>query len=110
MPDFQARWRELRRTYPADSPPTTEDYLGHLTAHVTQALAEGRVAEVTRLFLAIERVLADADPVLADLIETRLVGTLAEECADANVPATLVEPHLGPRGRAAWERARPAQP
>lgn len=104
IPDFQARWRELRRTYPPDAPPSAEDYLGHLAAHVSQALAEGRVAEVTRLFLAIERTLADADPLLAELLETHLLGALAEECREMRIDARLALPHLGPRSRAAWER------
>ena len=105
MPDFRSRWAELRRTYPPDAPPSAEDFLGYLVAHAHQALIEQRAAEITRLFLAVERLLSDADPVLADLLETRLIGALAEECRLSRVPSGLVLPHLGPRGRAAWERA-----
>ena len=105
MPDFRARWSEVRRTYPPHAPPSAEDFLDHLVAHAQQALVEGRAAEVTRLFLAVERLLAGADPLLADLLETRLIGALAGVCRLSNVPPALVLPHLGPVSRAAWERA-----
>ena len=107
MPDFQARWREIRRTYAPGTSPSAQDFFGHLVAHVAQALAEGRVAEVTRLFLAIERILGDADPLLAELMETELLRALAEECGEAGISPALVLPHLGPRSRAVWERAQP---
>lgn len=105
LPTFHESWGELRRTYPPHSPPTAEDYLGHLVAHVEESLATGRVAEVTRLFLAVERVLTDADPILEDLLERNLLGALAEHCRDAGIAESLVLPHLGPMSRAAWERA-----
>ena len=108
VPDFERRWREVRRTYPPDAPPSAEEYLGHLVAHTVQALGEGRVAEATRLFLAVERLLADADPVLAELVEVKLMHALAAECREAGIAPALVMPHLGPRSSAAWERSRPS--
>ena len=105
LPDFHARWREIRRTYAPGHPPSAEEYLAHLVTHVQLSLMEGRVSEVTRLFLAVERLLANADPVLADLLGTRLIGALAESCREAKIAPALVLPHLGPASRAAWERA-----
>ena len=109
LPDFEQRWREVRRTYPPDAPPSAGDFLDHLVAHVVQALGEGRVAEVTRLFLTVERLLIDADPVLASLVEDDLMRALVVECGAAGIAPALVVPHLGPRSRAAWERAQPDQ-
>ena len=104
LPEFQAEWRELRRTYPDDAPPSAEDFLGHLVAHVQHALEKGRVAEVTRLFFAVERLLADADPILQELLEECLIARLAKECRETGIAPALVLPHLGTRSRLAWDR------
>ena len=105
LPTFQQEWRELRRTYPDDAPPSADDFLGHLVAHVQHSLAEGRVAEVKRLFIAVERLLSDADPILQELLEVGLIARLAGECREASVAPALVIPHLGPKTRASWDRA-----
>jgi hypothetical protein len=104
-PSFDSEWSALRATYPPDAPPSADDFLGALRAHVYRLLIEGRPAEVTRLLYALERLLAGADPILADLLEERFVGRLAADCRAAALDLRLVLPHLGPRSRAAWERA-----
>jgi hypothetical protein len=108
LPTFQQEWRELRRTYPDEAPPSADDFLGHLVAHVHHSLAEGRVAEVKRLFLAVERLLVDADPILQELLETGLLARLADECRESSVDPALILPHLGPKSRVAWNRAQRA--
>ena len=105
VPTFESAWRALRGTYPPDGPPSADDFLGHLAVHVQQQLAVGRVAEVTRMFLAVERLLAEADPVLGALLEEKLIGRLAADCREARIAPGLVLPHLGPRSRIAWDRA-----
>ena len=45
--------------------PTDADFLATLRTHVVRLLADGRVAETTRFFYALERVLGEADPIPA---------------------------------------------
>jgi hypothetical protein len=102
LPSFAAEWAVHRRTYPPASPPTDAEFLATLRAHVLHLLAEGRVAETTRFFYALERLLEEADPILRELIERDVVTTLAAECRLAAIDARRVEPYLGKRTRAAW--------
>ena len=53
LPSFADEWSVLRRTYPAEAPPSAEDFLGALRSHVHQLLREGRAAELARLFYAL---------------------------------------------------------
>lgn len=104
-PSFADEWAALRRAYPPGAAPSVDDLFGALRAHVEGRLREGRVADVVRLFYALERLLGDADPVLRELLEQRFLEPLAVACQAAGLDARLVLPHLGPRARAAWDRA-----
>ena len=104
-PSFASEWPALRGTYPPHAPPSAEDFLGHLGAHVHRLLSDGRVAETTRLFAAVERLLSGADPILEELLEGRFLGPLAEDCRATALDPRLVLPHLGQRTRAVWDRA-----
>ena len=102
LPSFAAEWEAHRRAFAPGSPPTDTDLLAALRAHVITLLHEGRVAESTRFFYALERLLGDADPVLRDLLERDLIAPLATECRLANIDTRRFEPYLGDRTRAAW--------
>lgn len=107
-PGFETPWQALARTYPPDAPPGADDFLGHLAAHVHRSLSDGRIAEVKRLFMAVERLLGEADPILEELLERALLARLAADVRDSALDERLVLPHLGPRARAVWARAQPA--
>jgi hypothetical protein len=102
LPSFAGEWRLLRATYPSDAPPSAAALLGALHVHVGELLSARRVAESARFFATLERLLADADPVLEELLLAHLVVPLARECAAREVDTRLVLPHLGPRTRDAW--------
>ena len=102
LPSFSTEWEAHRRAYPPDSPPSDVDFLATLRAHVVHLLAEGRIAETTRFFYALERLLGEADPVLRALLERDLVAALSTDCRLAAIDARRVEPYLGTRTRAAW--------
>ncbi len=102
LPSFAAEWDALRRAYPAGSSPSDADFLAAFRAHVVSLLLTGRVAETTRFFYALERLLGEADPVLRDLLDRDLVQALATECRLAAIDSRRVEPYLGQRTRAAW--------
>jgi hypothetical protein len=104
-PSFAEEWGALRRVYPPHVPPSAKDFLGHLRAHVHVLLDGGHVAETQRLFVAIERLLVGADPILEELLEQSFLGPLAADCRDASLDPRLVVPRLGPRSRAVWDRA-----
>ena len=102
LPTFAAEWDAYRRAYPPGAPPGDAELLASLRAHVVRLLAEGRVAETTRFFYALERVLGEADPILREIVERDLVAALSAECRLAGIDARRIEPYLGPRTRAAW--------
>ena len=102
LPSFAADWDAQRRTYPPGTPPSDRDFLASLRAHIVGLVAEGRIAETTRFFYALERLLVDADPVLGDLLERDLIAALAADCRAAAIDARRVEPYLGQRTRSAW--------
>jgi hypothetical protein len=104
LPSLAAAWDAQRRAYPPGAAPSDADFLAFVRAHVVQLLTEGRVAETTRFFYALERVLAEADPILQDLLEHDLVARLATECRLARVDPRHIEPFLGRRTRAAWSQ------
>jgi hypothetical protein len=104
-PSFADQWAALRGAYPPGAAPSAEDLLGALQTHAHLLLMDGRVAEVTRLFYALERLLAGADPILQDLLEQKFLGPLAKACRDVALDPRLLVPHLGPRSRAVWDRA-----
>jgi hypothetical protein len=102
LPSFAQEWDAHRRAYPPSSPPGDGEFLATLRSHVLHLLAEGRVAETTRFFYTVERLLGEADPILHDVLERELVSALATECRAAAIDARRVEPYLGSRTRAAW--------
>ncbi|HEX6048342.1 MAG TPA: hypothetical protein VFZ21_03715 [Gemmatimonadaceae bacterium] len=102
LPSFAIDWEVQRRAYPPGNPPSDADFLASLRAHVLHLLADGRVAETSRFFYALERMLGDADPVLRDLLERDLIGGLAADCRSAAIDAHRVDPYLGPHTRGAW--------
>jgi hypothetical protein len=104
LPSFTDEWDAHRRGYAPGLRPTESEFLATLRAHVVRLLADGRVAETTRFFYALERLLGEADPILRDLLERDLVAALATECQLATIDARRVEPYLGTRTRSAWDR------
>jgi hypothetical protein len=106
LPSFTAEWAAHRRTYPVGSPPTDADFLAALRAHVLHLLSAGRVAETTRFFYALERLLEEADPILRELLEHDVIVALATECRLAAIDARRVEPYLGRLTRATWMNSR----
>jgi len=105
LPSFTAEWESHRRAYPPGSGPSDADFLATLRAHVVGLLAAGRIAETTRFFYSLERLMGEADPILRDLLERDLVAALATECRHAGIDARRVEPYLGTRTRATWTTA-----
>ena len=101
-PGLRDGWDAVRLTHSADSPAGDDELLIHVRVHVVGLLAGGRVAEFTRFARAIERLLAEADPILHDMLRDDLLRPLARDVEDARVSPTLVMPYLGPRARAAW--------
>lgn len=105
LPSFAADWDARRRAYPPDAVPSDADFVAALRAHVVGLLAAARVAETTRFFYAVERLLGEADPVLRELLERDLVASLAAECRLASIDPARIQPYLGPRTRVAWTRS-----
>lgn len=102
LPSFAHEWDAHRRAYPPSSPPGDGEFLATLRAHVLHLLTEGRVAETSRFFYTVERLLGEADPILHDVLAQDLVAALAAECRLATIDERRVEPYLGSRTRAAW--------
>ena len=102
LPSFATDWEARRRAYPPGTSPSELDFLGSLLAHVVQLLSEGRVAETSRFFYALERMLGEADPVLRDVLERDVIAALAVESRFAGIDSRRVEPYLGQRTRDAW--------
>lgn len=107
LPSFTAEWDAHRRAFPPGSAPGDGDFLAAFRAHVVSLLAAGRVAETTRFFYALERLLGEADPILRDLLDRDLVRALAAECRAAGIDARRVEPYLGQLTRGVWMNPGP---
>ena len=88
--------------YPPSSPPDDAQFLATLRAHVVSLLSDGRVAETTRFFYALERLLGEADPVLRELLERDLVLALATEARLAGVDSRRIQPYLGSKTKSLW--------
>jgi len=102
LPSFAADWEAHRHAYPPGTTPDDADFLAALRAHLVSLLIDGRVAETTRFFYALERLLGEADPILRDLLDRDLVRALASECEQAAIDSRRVQPYLGARTRAVW--------
>jgi hypothetical protein len=103
-PSFRSSWDALRRGYGPHAEPDASGFLGALRFHVAGLASVGRVAEFARFAQTLDRLLAEADPILEDLLVSELVAPLAAAVRDGELPAQLVEPHLGARTLAAWRR------
>ena len=101
-PGFRAAWDAQRRAWAPGAAPAAADFLAALRAHVLDLLATGRVAEAASAFRAVERLLGEADPILADLLADHLVRPLAASARAVGVPDVRVAPYVGPRVRRLW--------
>jgi hypothetical protein len=105
-PELRPAW-EARRLAAASSSDDPDDsaLLDEVRRHAIALLAAGRVAEFARLARALERLLAEADPVLHVLLLDGLVRSLARDVRAAAIPDAHVAPHLGRRLALAWSTA-----
>jgi hypothetical protein len=103
-PSFRPSWEALRGSYGPDAEPDASAFLGALRFHVVGLASVGRVAEFARFAQTLDRLLAEADPILEDLLNAELVAPLATAVRDGELAPALIEPHLGARTRAAWQR------
>jgi hypothetical protein len=110
LPSFATEWDTRRRAYSPTSPPADADFLAAFRAHVVSLLSAGRVAETSRFFYALERLLSEADPVLRDLLDRDLIRALAAECRLAGIDSRRVEPYLGQRSRVVWSSPSAERP
>jgi hypothetical protein len=101
-PELRASWDASRHGSGAER--SDAELLDAVRRHVVELLAAGRVAEFARFARALERLLAEADPVLHELLLDGLIHPLARDVRRARVAVAHVAPPLGPRP----ERAGPA--
>ena len=94
----------MRHSYGPDTEPDASTFLGALRFHVVGLASVGRVAEFTRFAQTLDRLLAEADPILEDLLVAELVRPLATAVRAGEIAPALIEPHLGARTRAAWRQ------
>lgn len=102
LPSFAEEWDAHRRSYSPTSPPDDAAFLAAFRAHLVSLLSAGRVAETSRFFYTLERLLGEADPILRELLDRDLVRALAAECQLAGIDSRRVEPYLGQRSRVIW--------
>jgi hypothetical protein len=107
LPSFAPEWDAHRRAYPPGASPSDADFLAVFRAHVVALLTAGRIAETTRFFYALERLLGEADPILRDLLDRDLVRALAFECRAAGIDPRRIEPYLGRLTRGVWMNSDP---
>jgi hypothetical protein len=98
-PGLRERWDGVRRMH-GDRAPDERELLTQVRVYVVELLAGGRAAEFTRFARAVERLLGEADPILAEVLERQLLRPLARDVDDARIAPSLVTPHLGPRVKA----------
>ena len=103
-PSFRSSWDVHRRGYEPGSEPNASAFLSALSLHVLGLASVGRVAEFTRFAQTLDRLLAEADPILEDLLTDHLIAPLATAVRDGELAPSVVEPHLGVRTRATWRR------
>ena len=103
LPSFAEEWDAHRRSYSPTSPPDDAAFLAAFRTHLVSLLSAGRVAETSRFFYALERLLGEADPILRELLDRDLVRALAADCRLAGIDSRRVEPYLGQRSRVIWD-------
>jgi hypothetical protein len=81
---------------------TDAEFFAVVHSHVIDLLMAGRIAEFARFASTVERVLGEADPILAEFLERELLDPVAMAIAATEVPASHILPHLGPRTRVVW--------
>ena len=85
-PSFHPSWDAMRRGYEPGSEPDASAFLGALRFHVVGLASVGRAAEFTRFAQMLDRLLAEADPILEDLLTEHLVAPLAIAVRTARSP------------------------
>jgi len=105
-PSFRPVWDTQRRGYAPGTEPSVADFFATLRVHVLGLLTAGHVAEFAQTMRGVERLLDDADPVLADLLAEELVRPLAAAVQSEGLSPALVAPHLGPRTQWIWRGSR----
>lgn len=105
-PSFRPVWDAQRRGYAPGAEPRVADFFATLRVHVVGLVAAGRVAEFAQAMRGVERLLGDADPVLAELLAEELVRPLAASVQSEGLSPALVVPHLGPRTQRTWSESR----
>lgn len=103
-PSFRPNWETQRRGYEPGSEPDAATFLTALGLHVVGLASVGRVAEFSRFAQTLDRLLAEADPILEELLTNHLVAPLATAVRDGELAPSLIEPFLGGRTRVAWRR------
>ncbi|MEP7001611.1 MAG: hypothetical protein ABI969_14085, partial [bacterium] len=86
-PLLREQWGALRRARMPDDEASAAEFLAVVRMHAQGVIVAGRFAEFAHFTRAVERLLGEADPILADLLEQELVSPLASAIAGANVPA-----------------------
>jgi hypothetical protein len=94
----------MRRSYEPGTEPDASAFLSALRFHVVGLASVGRAAEFARFAQTLDRLLAEADPILEDLLNAELVAPLAMAVREGELVRAAIEPHLGARTRAAWRR------
>lgn len=105
-PELRPQWDALRGARAPGDEPTAAEFLGVVRLHVVGLLLGGRVVEFSRFSRTVERLLGDADPMLADLLRAELLEPLAAATAQGELMPSSVIPYLGPHTRAIWQRSR----
>lgn len=105
-PSFRPVWDAQRRGYAPGTEPSVADFFATLRVHVVGLVMAGRIAEFAQAMRGIERLLGEADPVLADLLAEELVRPLAASVHSEGLSPALVAPHLGPRSQRIWRESR----
>ena len=100
-PGLREPWHALRAAQ-GGAALDERELLLQVRLRVVALLAAGRAAEFTRFARSVERLLAEADPILAGVLEEQLLRPLAHDVDEARIAPSLVMPHLGPRMRGAW--------
>lgn len=110
LPSFVEAWDAHRLSFSPTSPPDDAAFLAAFRAHLVSLLSAGRVAETSRFFYALERLLGEADPILRDLLHRDVIRALAVECQLAGIDSRRVEPYLGERSRVVWSSPSAERP
>jgi hypothetical protein len=100
-PGLRESWDSHRRTFAANDEPDDRALFDAVRRYVVGLLAAGRVAEFSRFARALERLIAEADPILYDLVREGLVRPLARDVREAGIEDSRIAPYLGARTRLA---------